>query len=78
MAWEAAIELCNIVGANMYLNIPGRADDNYIRQLATLVKNNLREDLAVYLEVGNEQWATNFVNGPWNLEQALKEEEAKD
>lgn len=76
VAWEAAIELCNQVGANLYINVPGRASDDYVRQLATLVRTKLRADLNVYVEQGNEMWATNFANGKWNYEQALKEVQA--
>jgi hypothetical protein len=76
VAWEAAIELCNKVGANLYVNIPGRADDEYVRQLATLIRATLRSDLNVYVEQGNEMWATNFANGKWNYESALKEVQA--
>ena len=76
VSWESAIELCNLVGANMYVNVPGRADDNYVRNLAALIKAKLRGDLNVYVEYGNEMWATNFANGPWSYEQSLKEVQA--
>jgi hypothetical protein len=76
VSWEAAIELCNQVGANLYANVPARASDDYVRQLANLIKTKLRKDLNVYLEQGNEVWATNFVNGPWNMQQALNEVKA--
>ncbi|HEX8913611.1 MAG TPA: PA14 domain-containing protein [Humisphaera sp.] len=76
VSWESAIELCNLVGANMYVNVPGRADDNYVRNLAALIKAKLRSDLNVYVEYGNEMWATNFANGPWAYEQSLKEVQA--
>jgi hypothetical protein len=76
VSWEAAIELCNQVGSNLYANVPARASDDYVRQLANLIKSKLRPDLNVYLEQGNEVWATNFVNGPWNMGQALAEVKA--
>jgi hypothetical protein len=76
VAWEAAIELCNQVGANLYINVPGRANDDYVRQLATLVRTKLRADLNVYVEQGNEMWATNFANGKWNYQTALEEVQA--
>ncbi len=39
MPWEAAIQFCNETGKDMWLNMPLGADDDYIRQLALLVKN---------------------------------------
>lgn len=76
VSWEAVIELCNKVGANPYINIPARATDDYVKQLAQLIKAKLRPDLNVYIEQGNEVWATNFINGPWNMQQALNEVKA--
>lgn len=73
ISWEAAIDLCNAVGANLYANIPGRANDDYVRNLAQLIRTRLRPDLNVYLEQGNEMWATPFANSPWNYQMALDE-----
>ena len=44
---EYAIQLSNIMGANPWFNQPHAADDDFIRQFATLVKNTLRPDLKV-------------------------------
>jgi hypothetical protein len=38
-AWESAIQFANEVGKDMWIIMPIGADDNYIRQLATLIKN---------------------------------------
>jgi len=76
VAWEAIIELANQLGANPYINVPGRASDDYVQQLASLVKSKLRADLNVYVEQGNEMWATNFANGKWNYQSALSEVQA--
>ena len=78
VAWEACIDLANQLGTNLYVNVPARATDDYVRRLADLVRTRLRPDLNVYLELGNEQWiyAPNFPNGVWNYHEALKEVQA--
>jgi hypothetical protein len=57
------IELCNVTGNDMWLNVPCYADEQYIRELAKLVHDNLDPALKVYLEWGNETWNGMFV-GP--------------
>lgn len=56
--WQ--VDLCNRVGADMWMNIPVTASDNYIRDCANFLKNNLNPGLKVYLEYGNENWNNGF------------------
>ena len=66
VAWEYAIELANAVHADMWINIPAQASDNYVQQLASLIKSGdtingvtypgLSPDLNVYVEYANETW----------------------
>jgi hypothetical protein len=66
VAWEYAIILANAVHADMWINIPAQANDNYVEQLASLIKNGdtingvvypaLDPDLNVYIEYANETW----------------------
>ncbi len=60
VAWEYVIDLCNTAQKNAWINIPHRADDNYITELATLFRDNLNPNLKIYLEYSNEVWNTNF------------------
>jgi hypothetical protein len=62
-AIEYAIELCNQVRADCWLNIPHMADDDYVRKFAALVKERLAPDLVAYVEYSNEVW--NFQHGDW-------------
>ena len=55
-AWEYAIELANLTGKDPWINIPDQATDDYVRQLATLFKNNLAPDRKLYVEWSNEVW----------------------
>ena len=58
VAWEYVIDICNAVSAGCWINIPHGADDDYIRELATLVRSRLRSDLKVYPELSNEIFNT--------------------
>ncbi len=55
-AWEYVIELANLTGKDPWINIPDQATDYYVRQLATLFKNNLSPDRKLYVEWSNEVW----------------------
>ena len=57
---EVAIQLCNAVGADCWLNVPHQADDNYVSQMATLVHSSLGSNQNVYLEFSNEVWNGQF------------------
>ena len=58
MAWEYAIQFWNETDKDAWVNVPFTADDNYISQLATLLKNNLEPGRKIYLEYSNELWNT--------------------
>lgn len=55
---EWMIEFCNLYHISPWFSMPHKADDNYIRQFATLVKQTLNPDLKVYVEYSNEIWNT--------------------
>lgn len=57
-AYELAIQLCNEVGADCWLNVPAKANDQYVLQLAQLVKAQLNPNLKLYIEYSNELWNT--------------------
>ena len=46
IAWEYAIDLANAVHKNVWVNIPARASDDYVRNLAALLRDRLAPDLA--------------------------------
>jgi hypothetical protein len=55
MAWEYAIQFANELGKDMWINIPLGANDDYVRQLATLFKNNYKvTNGKIYWEYSNE------------------------
>lgn len=55
-SWQYVIQLANETDKNIWINIPHKADDNYIQELATLLQNNLNPNIKVYLEYSNEIW----------------------
>ena len=56
----------------MWVNVPLMADDDYILQFATLLKQQLDPSLAVYVEYSNEIWNGGFSQFAWNYNQALQ------
>ena len=60
VAYEWQIDLCNRVGADLWVNIPAHADWDYSRPLALLLKNNLDAGLKIYVGWSNEVWNWGF------------------
>jgi hypothetical protein len=53
---EVAVQLANVLSADPWLNLPHKADDVYIRQMAALVHAQLGSGQKVYVELSNEVW----------------------
>ena len=70
VAIEWQIDLCNRIGADMWVCVPAAADANYQTQLATLIKNNLNPNLKVYVEWANEIWNWGFPSTVYTDQQA--------
>jgi len=68
--WEIIYQLANQVNKNIWINIPAAADDNYVTQVATLLKNNLNASVNIYVEYSNEVWNWSFMQSVWNNEKA--------
>jgi hypothetical protein len=70
VAIEWQIDLCNRVGADIWINVPVTANAAYINQLAILLKNQLNSDLKVYVEFANELWNWGCANTVYARNQA--------
>jgi hypothetical protein len=70
VAYEWQIDLCNRIGADMWVNIPIAADNNFIDQLANLINTQLNPGLKVYIEYANETWNTGFCTWVWSAQKA--------
>ncbi len=57
---EIMVELANQTSAEPWFNIPHNADDDYIRQFAQYVRDNLDPDLRAHFEFSNEVWNFTF------------------
>ncbi len=60
-----ALTLANQTGADPWLNVPTRADDDFVVRMAEAVRAQLAPERKVYIEYSNEIWNTAFVNGDW-------------
>ena len=57
---EVMVDLANRLHKDAWFNLPHAADDDYVRQFATYVRDHLRPELKVYVEYTNEAWNTTF------------------
>lgn len=68
---ELIIALANQTGTKPWIHIPQAADDNYVREMAQYVRQNLNPNLEFYLEYGNEGWnLTEGYTGDYAFKQA--------
>ncbi len=78
VAPEYITELATILKCDVWLNIPPLATDDYVTGLARMMKRDLPATSKVYLEYGNEMWATGSHTeatwqGNYNLREAREE-----
>jgi hypothetical protein len=71
--WESLIELCNKVGANIWVCLPINATDDYVKQLASLIKTQLDPNLKIFVELANEVWSSGTYVGKQNFAAAEAE-----
>lgn len=69
VALEYLIELSNTIDANPWFNMPHQADDDFVRNFATMVRDTLDPDLTVYVEWSNELWNSQFAVNGWIQQQ---------
>ncbi|MFY1705936.1 hypothetical protein [Tritonibacter scottomollicae] len=67
---EVLVTLANRIGADPWFTLPHMADDTYVRNFATLVRDGLDEDLKAYVEYSNEVWNWQFQQAHWADKQA--------
>lgn len=57
---EDMVDLANRVGADPWFLMPYRADDDYVRAFARLVRARIDPGRKIYVELGNEVWNDQF------------------
>lgn len=73
VAYEYMIQLCNEMERDMWVCIPHMATDDYVRQLADLLKKQLDPGRKIYVEYSNEIWNGAFHQTRYLWDVARKE-----
>ncbi|MFM7086957.1 MAG: hypothetical protein ACKOXO_08215 [Cyanobium sp.] len=75
MSVETMIALANALDADPWFNMPHQADDDFVRQFATTVRQQLEPGRKVYVEWANEIWnfAWGFEASQWVADQVRNE-----
>jgi hypothetical protein len=60
VAHELMVQLCNQTLKQPWVCVPHRADDDYVRALATLLRDTVDPRLKVFVEYSNEVWNGSF------------------
>lgn len=69
---EAMIALANTLHTNPWFTLPHRADDEFVRQYAQLVKEKLDPNLTAYVEYSNEVWNPQFKANKYAQEKGME------
>ena len=67
---EIMVALVNHIGADGWFNIPHRANNDYVRQLATYLRDHMDLDQKAYVEYSNEVWNFLFEQAHYAADQA--------
>lgn len=62
---EVMIALANQTGADPWFTLPHKADDDFLRRYAEMVRDRLDPDLTAYVELSNEVWNWQFAQAHW-------------
>ena len=65
------VELANEVDVDPWFNMPHLASDDYIRQFAISVRDNIEFDRYIYVEYSNEVWNYGFYQAQWVEQQGM-------
>jgi len=71
VAVEYLVDLANALQADAWFCVPHLADDDWVTQLATLVRDRLDPGLRVYVEYSNEIWNDSFPQGSYVEQKGL-------
>ncbi len=78
LPWETIVAHSNTTNTNMWISVPVNASDDYVRNLAQLLRSSLPNTTKVYLEYSNEIWNLGFSQYQWNLQKAQQEAASAD
>jgi hypothetical protein len=69
---EVMIDYANQTGLDPWFCMPHLADDEYVRNFAEMVKEELDEERVVYVEFSNELWNGQFAQSRWAGETGME------
>ncbi len=69
---EKMVELANAQKSGAWFTIPHRADEDFVRRMAQMVKDTLDPTLKIYIEYSNEVWNGQFEQARYASEQGKK------
>ncbi len=69
---EVMVDLCNRLKADAWFCIPHRADDEYVRRFAALVRDRLDPERKVWIEYSNEVWNSRFAQARYARKKAAE------
>jgi hypothetical protein len=72
MSIETMIDTANRVGAAAWLNVPHKADDEYVHGMAKVACERISEDSPIYVEYSNEVWNTIFAQSTYVQDQGCE------
>ncbi len=72
------VALANRLHKDVWFNMPHAANDDYVRQFATYVRDNLDPDLKIYLEYSNEVWNPTFTHAEYTQQQGIAQGLSRD
>lgn len=70
---EIMVDLSNRLDSDPWFTMPHMASDDYVRNFATYVRDNIDPELKVYVEYSNEAWNPQFRQWHWINQQAKAE-----
>lgn len=70
MPLEDIVKVSNETKTNAWVLIPHLATNEYIQKMAAYLRDNLDNDLKVYIEYTNEPWNYQFSQSQWLLQKA--------
>jgi hypothetical protein len=75
---EAMVRLSNQLGTDPWFTIGVDWDDHYVEEFAKIVRDTLRPDVTIYVEVANEMWHNMFHGGQVAQVEALRQDMTRE
>jgi hypothetical protein len=70
---EVLVQLVNVLDADAWVNVPHRADDGFVRELASLLAKTVEPERTVFVEYSNEVWNGAFGQANYARERGVAE-----